>query len=416
MTTRVLIVCEHASARFGGEAVLPWHYFRLLRQKGIDAYLVTHARTRDELVQLLPAEADRMHFLRDSALNKLCWRLGSLLPAQLSYFTFGYISRIATQLAARRMARKIISRHGIGVVHQPIPVSPREPSLLSGLGVPVVIGPMNGNMSYPPAFSRSGKLKALEGIVGVGRAASQFMNRLFPGKIHAAALLVANERTRQALPRGTKGRVLLLPENGVDLQTWFPADRPPHEGPTRFAFSGRLVDWKAVDLLLEAFATLTGEARLDIIGDGPMRAALEAQAQGLGLAGRVQFHGWLAQPRAAAILRDADALVLPSLYECGGAVVLEAMATGLPVIATAWGGPADYLDPGCGILVAPDSRDAFIRGLAVAMQRLDLDPALRRQLGEAGRRKAAAEYDWNSKVEKMLQVYREVIAEPAAPH
>ena len=413
MTPGVLIVCEHASARFGGEAVLPWHYFRLLRQKGIDAHLVTHSRTRDELVQLLPAEADRMHFMRDSALNKLCWRLGSLLPAQLSYFTFGYVSRIATQLAARRMARQIIARHGLHVVHQPIPVSPREPSLLFGLGVPVVIGPMNGNMSYPPAFSHSGRLKVLERMVGLGRAASQFMNRLSPGKLRAAALLVANERTRLALPRGTTGRILLLPENGVDLQTWFPREQSSATAvPTRFVFSGRLVDWKAVDLLLEAFATLSGDSSLDIIGDGPQRDPLQAQVQALGMAGRVRFHGWLAQPQAAEILRGSDVLVLSSLYECGGAVVLEAMATGLPVIATAWGGPADYLDAECGILVPPDSRDGLIRGLAAAMQQLASDPALRRRMGEAGRRKAATDYDWNAKVEKVLQLYREVIAYP----
>ncbi|HYP79834.1 MAG TPA: glycosyltransferase family 4 protein, partial [Steroidobacteraceae bacterium] len=242
------------------------------------------------------------------------------------------------------------------------------------------------------------------------RAASQFMNRLFPGKLRAAALLVANQRTREALPRGTTGRIVLLPENGVDLQTWFPGELPIAAAPVRFVFSGRLVDWKAVDLLLEAFAKLTTGATLDIIGDGPQRALLEAQVQGLGLAGRVRFHGWLPQPQAALILRNSDVLVLPSLYECGGAVVLEAMATGLPVIATAWGGPADYIDAGCGILVQPDSRDGFINGLAAAMQLLGADPALRERMGRAGRIKAANEYDWNAKVDKMLQIYSEAVA------
>ncbi len=70
-------------------------------------------------------------------------------------------------------------------------------------------------------------------------------------------------------------------------------------------------------------------------------------------AGTIQFAGWLSQSDCKVRLNAADCLVLPSLFECGGAVVLEAMALGKPVIATAWGGPLDYLDADCGILVQP---------------------------------------------------------------
>ena len=56
-TPRVLIVSEHASVKFGGEAILPWHYFRILRRRGVEAWLVVHERTRDELISLLPEEA-----------------------------------------------------------------------------------------------------------------------------------------------------------------------------------------------------------------------------------------------------------------------------------------------------------------------------------------------------------------------
>ncbi len=78
---------------------------------------------------------------------------------------------------------------------------------------------------------------------------------------------------------------------------------------------------------------------------------------------------------------------------------------GLPVIATNWGGPADYIDSSCGILVAPANRDSFIAGLAHAMQTLALDPALRRTLGDAGRAKVMREYDWERKVDRILEIY-----------
>lgn len=414
---RVIIVADHASLRFGGEASLPLHHFAGLRRRGVEAWLVVHARTRDELTEALPADLDHIHFLPDTRLNRLCWRLGSLLPARLSYFTFGYISRLATQVAARRVARALVRRHRATVVHQPIPVSPREPSLLHGMGAPVVIGPMNGNMSYPPAF-RSATLwhRLTSGLTGLGRLLSGPLHVLMPGKRRAALLLVANARTRQALPPRPAGAIRELVENGVDLDLWRAPEARPGAGPVRFVFMGRLVELKAVDVLLEAFARMRdSSARLEIIGEGPQRADLMRQSQRLGLADRVSFAGWQTQAACAARLAAADALLLPSLHECGGAVVLEAMAMARPVVATDWGGPADYLDPECGILVPPASREALTAGFAAAMDRLAADPELRARLGRAGRAKVERSYSWAGKIDIMLDLYREVAAERISP-
>ncbi len=106
---------------------------------------------------------------------------------------------------------------------------------------------------------------------------------------------------------------------------------------------------------------------------------------------------------------------MPSLRDCGGAVVLEAMASALPVIATAWGGPMDYLDSSCGILVPAPDPDTFVRSLADAMVRLATEPSLRDQLGHAGRRRVLAEFDWERKMDYMLKVYRAVQAGEPVP-
>jgi glycosyltransferase involved in cell wall biosynthesis len=123
------------------------------------------------------------------------------------------------------------------------------------------------------------------------------------------------------------------------------------------------------------------------------------------LAASVDFAGWLSQAGCADRLRGADCLVLPSIYECGGAVVLEAMSVGKPVIATDWGGPADYLDPECGILVPPTSRQAFVEGLRDAMVRMARSPQDRERLGAHGIAKVRREYDWDVKVDGMLGFY-----------
>lgn len=410
---RVLIVAEHASAKFGGEAFLPLHYFRLFRSRNIETWLVVHARTQAELEQLFPEDRDRLHFIPDTWLHRLLWQWGRQLPQRVAELTTGSIMHFLTQVMQRRMVCRLVREHNIDIVHEPIPVSPKVPSIMFSVGAPVVIGPMNGGMEYPPAFPHyQGRLATL--MVSQGRRFSNVFNRLLPGKLKAETLLVANERTKQALPAGVRGKVIELVENGVDLSVWKSTDvaaKQPNET-VRFVFVGRLVDWKAVDLLLEAFkpvADATG-AVLEIIGDGVERPALEAQAARLGLADHVIFAGFLSQDQCAVKLQQADALVLPSLYESGGAVVLEAMAMGLPAIATKWGGPADYLDASCGILVEPASREALIQGLTEAMLKLAQSPELRQQMGLAGKERIRQHFDWERKADQMLEIYQQTLA------
>ena len=85
---RVVIVSEHASARFGGEAALPLHYFRVLRKRGFDVWLITHARTRAELTQLYPDER-RILYIEDTMLHKVMWQIGRRLPGLIATFTTG---------------------------------------------------------------------------------------------------------------------------------------------------------------------------------------------------------------------------------------------------------------------------------------------------------------------------------------
>jgi glycosyltransferase involved in cell wall biosynthesis len=428
---RVAIVAEHASARFGGEAALPLHWFRVLRACGVHTWLVSHARTRAELEALFPHDS-RLVFIEDSAFHKAMYRIGRWLPHRIDYLTTGFASRLSVQVVQRRIVRRLVREHGVEVVHQPIPVSPREPSLLADLGVPVVIGPMNGDMTYPPGFGHAKRTERL--LVGLGRLAGGLLHRLIPGKRRARLLLVANARTARALPPH-EGRVVELVENGVDLGVFdgtrlgmsndTPAGSECSAVPT-FVFMGRLVDWKRVDLLLEATVRAIADVplRLIVIGDGDERAALEARARSLGLMPRdaarasgrpstVVFTGWLAQADCAARLAQADALVLPSVLECGGAVVLEAMAMARPVIATAWGGPLDYLDESCGILVPPTSPEGLVQGLAAAMCRLARSPDERTRLGRAGREKVQRVYDWNVKADRMLELYRAAVGAKA---
>ena len=138
-----------------------------------------------------------------------------------------------------------------------------------------------------------------------------------------------------------------------------PAPRTPRRTGGVVKALGRFVPKKGFDVLLRAAAR--APFRLEIGGDGPERAALEAMARRLGVGDRAVFPGWIDD--VVAFLADADAFALPSRVEPFGLAVLEAMACGVPIVATRVGGPAEILDEGTALLVPPDDPEALARAV-----------------------------------------------------
>ena len=281
------------------------------------------------------------------------------------------------------------------------------------VGVPVVIGPLCGGMSFPPAFADLDS-HVTRGTIEIGHRLAEIANLLVPGKLRADVLLAANAATAEALPAGYRGRVVRLFESGVDLDLWKPRNQRPSrpDGTVHFAYSGRFVDWKGVQYLVPAFAKALAReprCRLELIGGGELEGEVRALVEQYRLAQAVRLHGWIGRDDAAIIIRESDVFVMPSLRECGGAAILEAMALGKPVIATNWGGPADYIDASCGMLVDPNSKAGFIDGLAEAMVRLVRSPELRKSLGEGGKMRVRKDdLDWDSKADRVLSILTEV--------
>ena len=151
------------------------------------------------------------------------------------------------------------------------------------------------------------------------------------------------------------------------------------------------------------------EARFPIVGDGPLRGELELFAERVGLSGRAFFLGFRSD--ASSIMRSLDVLVVPSRTEGSPLVTLEAMAAGVPVLASAVGGIPDQIrHESEGLLVPPGDPVA----LSDALLRLLEDPGFARALGEAGSLRAATEFGYATMLRRIEAVYRAALGRPPA--
>ena len=204
--------------------------------------------------------------------------------------------------------------------------------------------------------------------------------------------------------------------HGVDLSRFVPtaeiearaaALRQRYGGRPLVLFVGRLRHYKGLDVLLEAMPQVP--AHLLIVGAGPMADAWQRQAVEAGLTDRVAFLGQVAEMDLMAAFYAADLFVLPSTNraETWGAVQIEAMACGLPVVCTELGTGTSYVnqDGVTGIVVPPRDPDA----LAGAVCRLLADEALRRQMGEAGQKRVRREFSLEAMLHQVMAFYAEAL-------
>jgi glycosyltransferase involved in cell wall biosynthesis len=176
----------------------------------------------------------------------------------------------------------------------------------------------------------------------------------------------------------------------------------------------RLVPIKNVALFIDAMAVVhraRPDVRAVITGEGPLEAALKQQADALDLSGVVRFAGYIDQPDLPPWYRAADVFALSSDFDNSPNVLLEAMASGLPVVATDVGGVPDYLEvPGGGALVPKG--DAASMGTQI-LELLN-DDVRRREAGAFNRRQAATRFSWRRSAEQLLAAYERAMAVRAA--
>jgi glycosyltransferase involved in cell wall biosynthesis len=226
---------------------------------------------------------------------------------------------------------------------------------------------------------------------------------------------ISADIARQWHALGVPKNRIVRTASGVDAEHFRPgpssvaASLPA--GP-KVLFTGRLHPQKNLDVLIDAWPDVmkSSPASLVLVGDGVDRQRLESKAKELGIADSVHFTGAQADP--AEFLRAADLFVLPSVAEGMSNSLLEAMASGLPCVASEIGGNTDLLDQGrTGWLAAPEDRP----GWTAAILRVLQDPALGRFVGGEARRRIEEEFAMPVVVDRYIKIYRQMIAREIPP-
>jgi colanic acid/amylovoran biosynthesis glycosyltransferase len=219
-------------------------------------------------------------------------------------------------------------------------------------------------------------------------------------------LAVSDALRERAIARGYPEARTLTHYNGVDLDRFHP-DTTPRE-PGLLLHVGRLVEKKGTKVLIEALARVA-DAKMIVIGDGPLRTALERQARELG--DRVRFLGELPSDEVAQWMRRASVLAAPSVTATDGDaeglpnVVVEAAASGLPVVGTRHSGIPEAIEDGVtGFLVPEGNAEA----LAARLSELLGSESLRREMGVAARRLAERKFNRQTLTARLESIYDQV--------
>jgi glycosyltransferase involved in cell wall biosynthesis len=309
------------------------------------------------------------------------------------------LAAVATYLSAGAVAAALRGARGrYDVVHALWPLPHALPGAIAAAAgrAPLV------STFFGSELALARRVRPLRPAVAAAVAVSRTVTTI---SAYTARLLI------EAVPRA-RPRVIPLGPTVEPASALLP---PLHNECVRLLAVGRLVRRKGVHVLLDAMARLVGSGGvfsvppvLDVVGDGPERPALEAQARALGLSAHVRFHGFVPRTTLSSHYASCDVFVMPSLddgaadVEGLGIPAIEALSFGRPVVASDAGGIPEVVQDGVtGVLVPPGDSEALAR----AITGLVSDPSRARDLAAGGRAHVSQRFAWSGVIASLCATY-----------
>ncbi len=417
MIPKVLIVAESCNPEWVSVPLVGWkHAEALSRRCGV--HIATQVRNREAFLRAGLTEGADFTAIDSELAARLMWKVGERLRGgagkgwttlsaamSVAYYYFEHV--LWDQLGDRIAAREW------DIVHRITPLSPTVPSLLAKkcarADVPFIMGPLNGGVPWPREFDAA--RRAEKEWLSYVRSAYKLLPGYGSTRKHSSAIIVGSKDTWALEPKRYEAKLRYIPENAVDPSRFTVVRSHRAKLPLRIAFVGRLVPYKGCDMLLEAAAPLirAGQLTVEVIGDGPQRAELDAIVAREGIGAGVTMAGWVAHADLQHRLSKCDLFGFPSIREFGGGVVLEAMAVGLVPIVVRYGGPGELVTHDTGFLLKIASRSSIVSELRTVLEKLVAQPEVIEPLSMAAREHVLTHFTWDAKATQTLAIYREVL-------
>jgi|GEM_PF-2297073 len=287
---------------------------------------------------------------------------------------------------------------------------------------PYIIGPLGGGLSTPRGFGNLFSCK--ERIGDILRHSFYTLLKLNPNYKaylrNAKKIIVGTEYLIDYLPRNFHSKTIVHFDTLVNMDEFKICEKSvrvhSHAEIIRIVFSGRLASVKGVELLVEAvrialerYHGLNNRLQVDIFGDGPKRSKVESKLSDYGLREVVHLHGAVPKMQVIEALCKADIYCLPTIREPGGNAILEAMASGLPIITSDYGGPKFSVTDDCGIKIPVDNFDDYVSKLADAIAKLASDESLRKKMGESARKRVRETFSLDALKANITNIYSSLL-------
>lgn len=424
MTTKVLMVAEQCNPEWASVPLVGFNFYDHI-SKLVEVTLVTHERNREALEKI---KGDRIvHYIPENPLLKKYYRIAASLAERgvvnwplyhfLTYPLYADFNR-----KVYRLFKSEVLNGQYDLVHAITPMMPRYPVKLSQAcaTTPFVLGPINGGVPFPKGFEATAKKEKVH--FNFLRAIGRLLIPGYKQTYERASLIFAGSTFTLNMVKDLfklrPDKLQLLYENGLPAQFFLAARNDVPSAKVRLIFVGRLVPYKGADMLLEAIAKLPPDIQsrvlLTVVGDGSERQALEQQVSLLGLHHIVTFVGWVAHQETLVHYAQSDIFCFPSIREFGGAVVLEAMACGLPCIVVNNGGIGEYVTEKTGFRVDPASRSFVVETFAKHIQTLIQEPQLLRNMSQYAS-EHAKQFEWSRKADYVMEQYQNLLQKAVQP-
>jgi len=411
---KILAIAYACNPKQGSEEGVGWGWVKAIASRH-DVDVIVAGYHRKDIQQAVAAGDPALRNIRFHFVPEKWWHYRPNRPWKVIENTaLKPIMNLAYsrwQVDAYRMARELQDEKGFDLVHLITYVGFRFPGRFWRMDIPLVWGPIGGLENTPWKFL------PMMGPVGAfyfaGRNVYNFLQKLLlpgPKKAFAKAsetTIAATSGIRREIRRWYGRDSHVICEIGPpDRIVGAPSVRAPGE-PLRLIWSGLHQPRKALPLLLKALALIGDKVdwRLTILGRGRGTTKWKWLARSLGIGARCSWPGWIPRAEAVRLMTQAHVFVITSLQDLTSTVLLEALASGLPVICPDTCGFGDVVTPDCGLKLPLDSPRQIVGDLAAAILRLEADEPERRRLA-AGALKRLGDFSWENKVRRLDEIYR----------